>query len=89
MKLKSTLLASILATNLATPAFAGSTSATQSLSQFAVADTQMMFAEDDKPMQLASLSTQEMKQTEGAFWIPFIIGGAVVYHWMTNCSCKP
>lgn len=73
MKLKSTLLASILATNLAMPAFAGSTSATQSLSQFAVADTQMMFAEDDKPMQLASLSTQEMKQTEGAFWIPFII----------------
>ena len=70
MKLKSTLFAGLLAASLAVPAFANDASVVDTpLPQFTAADTQMLFEQDAAPMQLAALSPQEMKETEGAvFW---------------------
>lgn len=70
MKLKSTLFAGVLAASLALPAFAEEAPAWDALPQFTAVDTQMLFEQDAMPMQLAALSPQEMKETEGA-WIPF------------------
>lgn len=41
---------------------------------FAETDMQAMFEGSDKPMQLAALSGQEMKETNGAYW-NYVIGG--------------
>ena len=43
------------------------------LSAFSQDDINSMFEVSGKPMQLAALSTQEMKETEGAF-VPAVIG---------------
>jgi len=48
------------------PAFANEGTVATPLPQFTAADTQMLFEQDAKPMQLAVLSQQEMKETEGA-----------------------
>jgi hypothetical protein len=74
--LKSTLFAGVLAASLAVPAFANEETVTTSLPQFTAADTQMLFEQDAAPMQLAALSPQEMKETEGA-WLNFAVGGAI------------
>ena len=66
MKLKSTLFAGVLAASLSVPAFANEGTVATPLPQFTTADTQMLFEQDAKPMQLAALSQQEMKETEGA-----------------------
>jgi len=66
MKLKSTLFAGVLAASLAVPAFANEGAVAAPLPQFTAADTQMLFEQDARPMQLAALSQQEMKETEGA-----------------------
>ena len=76
MKLKSTLFAGVLAASLAVPAFANDAPVATPLPQFTAADAQMLFEQDAKPMQLAVLSQQEMKETEGA-WLNFAIGGAI------------
>ena len=74
MNLNSTLIAGVLAASLAVPAFANDASVATPLPQFTAADTQMLFEQDAKPMQLAALSQQEMKETEGAFGF----GGAAI-----------
>ena len=66
MKLKSTLFAGVLAASLSVPAFANEGTVATPLPQFTTADAQMLFEQDAKPMQLAALSQQEMKETEGA-----------------------
>ena len=76
MKLKSTLFAGVLAASLSVPAFANEGTVATPLPQFTAADTQMLFEQDAKPMQLAVLSQQEMRETEGA-WVQFGIGGAL------------
>lgn len=76
MKLKSTLFLTVLAASLAAPAFANDASVVTPLPQFTAADTQMLFDQDANPMQLAALSSQEMKETEGAF-LNFAVGGTV------------
>ena len=58
------------------------------LPQFSEADTQTQFEQDVKPMQLATLSHREMKETEGA-WIPFALyyfGRAIAggVSWLTK-----
>lgn len=65
MKLKSTLFTGVLAASLSVPAFANEGTVATPLPQFTAADTQMLFEQDAKPMQLAVLSQQEMKETEG------------------------
>ncbi len=75
MRLKSTLFAAMLAASLTLPAFANDAPAATLLPQFSAADTQMLFEQDAKPMQLAALSQQEMRETEGAFgWAGALIG---------------
>ena len=72
MTLKSTLFAAVLAASLAAPAFANDAPLAAPLPQFTAADTQMLFEQDVKPMQLAALSAKEMKETEGEwFWLYF------------------
>jgi hypothetical protein len=76
MRLKSTLFAAVLTASLVAPAFANDETLTAPLPQFTAADTQMLFEQDAMPMQLAALSSQEMRETEGA-WVQFGIGGAL------------
>ena len=66
MKLKSTLFAGVLVASLAAPAFANDAPLAAPLPQFTAADTQMLFEQDVKPMQLAALSA---KETEGAWLV--------------------
>lgn len=69
-RLKITLLASALALSVAMPAFANEAKPTVApIEQFTAADMQLMFEQDAQPMQLAALSQQEMKETEGAWWV--------------------
>jgi len=84
MKLKSTLFAGVLAASLAVPAFANDTPVATPLPQFTTADTQMLFEQDARPMQLVALSQQEMKETEGA-WFWFYAAAPLMYstaNWM-------
>jgi hypothetical protein len=74
MKLKSTLFAGVLAASLAVPAFANDAPVSTPLPQFTAADTQMLFAQDTMPMQLAVLSQQEMMETEGAVLPLYAVG---------------
>ncbi len=57
---------------------------------FSQADIQGMFEQGSKPMQLAALSPQEMKETEGAWWFiyywgPAILSGSV---WLANSGWR-
>ena len=76
--LKSTLFAGLLVASLAVPAFANDAPVAAPLPQFTAADTQMLFEQDAMPMQLAALSQQEMKETEGAviWFAPIAWAGA-------------
>ena len=76
MKLKSTVIAGMLAASMAAPAFANETVAAP-LPQLTMQDAQTLFEQDANPMQLAALSSQEMKETEGAFIWNGVIGGAI------------
>ena len=64
MKLKSTVIAGMLAASIAAPAFANE-AVTAPLPQLTMQDAQALFEQDAKPMQLVALSSQEMKETEG------------------------
>lgn len=73
-------MALVLATvgMVSTQAYAGesavkTTPLSPQLSAFSQDDINSMFEVSGKPMQLAALSTQEMKETEGAF-VPAVIG---------------
>jgi len=76
-KLKHTALALAMAGLLSAQANATQLENLQTLpvAAFSQTDINAMFEQTDKPMQLAALSRQEMKETEGA-WFQFAIGGA-------------
>ena len=48
----------------------------QPMSAFSETDINAMFEQTGKPMQLAALSGQEMKETEGA-WVQYAVGGVL------------
>ena len=75
---KTTLLAGVLSINMAAPVFANQAPITEPIQQFTAADTQSLFEQDAKPMQLAALSQPEMKETEGAaiWFAPIAWAGA-------------
>ncbi|MBG7621157.1 hypothetical protein I5R65_16965 [Herbaspirillum sp. AP02] len=75
MKLVSTIMISILAVSMTAPVYAKEIALEQS-PQFTITDAEALFENDARSMQLAALSQQEMKETEGA-WVNFAIGGAV------------
>lgn len=75
MKLKLTLMVIALSASFAAPAFAGE-EPIAALPHFTAADTQLMFEENAMPMQLAALTPQEMKETEGAHPIIGVVNGA-------------
>lgn len=77
--LKTTMLASSLALTAATPVIANESAPTASLvtpGQFTATEMQSLFEQDAKPMQLATLSQTEMKETEGAF-VNFAVGAGI------------
>ena len=80
MKLKSTLFAGVLVASLAAPAFANDAPLVEPLPQFSAAETQMLLEQEAMPMQLATLSQQEMKDTEGAWWPVYMGGSFVLYN---------
>lgn len=74
---KTTLLAGVLSINMAAPVFANQAPITEQIQPFTAADTQSLFEQDAKPMQLAALSQTEMKETEGAV-APIVVYGLMV-----------
>lgn len=44
--------------------------------QFSSAEAQQLFEQDAQPLQVATLSNVEMKETQGA-WVQFAVGGAL------------
>ena len=88
--LKTTLLVSALSLGGVAPTFANE-SQTAVLPQFSPTDVKLVFETDAKPMELAALSQQEMKETEGAWWPIVYYGGAMflanaprIYQYGTN-----
>ena len=74
--MKLNLFAGVLAASLAVPALANEGALDASVPEFTAADTQQLFEQDARPMQLAALSAQEMKETEGA-WVNYAFGAAM------------
>ncbi|WP_050010701.1 MULTISPECIES: hypothetical protein [Herbaspirillum] len=75
MKLKQIIIVGALSVSLAPPVYAKEI-ASEPLPQFTMTDAEALFENDTKSMQLAALSPQEMKETEGA-WVNFAVGGAI------------
>lgn len=62
--------------------------AAQPIAAFSQTDIDAMFEQAGQPMQLAALSQQEMRETEGVvWWMPILggIGGGATY-WYNNPS---
>ena len=88
MSLKHTVVALAAAGLLSAQAHAGEMQVkaaiqpAQTVAAFTNADLQALFEASDKPMQLAALSQQEMRETEGAWWFTPVIawtaGGAAL-----------
>jgi len=82
MQLKHTVVALAAAGLLSVQAHAGEMQVeaaiqpAQTVAAFTDADLQALFEASDKPMQLAALSQQEMRETEGAL-LPFLIGAGI------------
>ena len=74
--MKLNLFAGVLAASLAVPALANEDVVVASVPEFTAADTQQLFEQDARPMQLAALSADEMRETEGAF-APWVAGGLI------------
>jgi len=76
--LKITVLAGVLGAVVGMPVFADESPVmTKSIQPLSETDVSLIFEADAEPMQLAALSPQEMKETEGA-WIPVwagVVGG--------------
>jgi len=85
MQLKHTVIALAAAGMLSTQAYASEAQAPQPaapVAAFTDADLNALFDHADKPMQLAALSGQEMRETEGALLpLLFIAGGAALSAW--------
>lgn len=77
MKLQYSLFAGVLTSFLALPAFANDASVA-TIPQLSTHDTQILFEQDAMPMELVALTSQEMKETEGAviWFAPVAWGGA-------------
>jgi len=96
MQLKHTVLALAAAGLLSTQAHASemqveaATQPAQTVAAFTDADLQALFEASDQPMQLAALSPQEMRETEGAYWLNvaggFVGGLAGAYSYMTSAA---
>ncbi len=86
-KLKQTGIALIVAGLLSANAWASEAAVepvtAQPVAAFTDADLNALFEQEaDKPMQLAALSGQEMRETEGAIvWKPYLIGAGVRGAW--------
>lgn len=76
MKSQWSLFAGVITASLAMPALANDAPVTVQLPQFNSQDAQILFEQDAMPMELAALTSHEMKETEGA-WVQFAIGGAI------------
>lgn len=80
MQLKHAILALAAAGMLSGQAYAAEAQvegiATQPVAAFAETDLQALFEQDAAPMQLAALSEQEMKETEGAL-APWVARAAI------------
>ncbi|UIN20279.1 hypothetical protein [Herbaspirillum frisingense] len=75
MKLKAPIVVGILTASMTVQIHAKEIETTAP-PQFTISDAQKLFENDAQPMQLAVLSQQEMKETEGA-WLNFVAGGAM------------
>ena len=64
IKLKSTVVAALLTASMEVPAFANE-AVVAPPPKFTAHDAQALFEQDAKPMQLAAMSQQEMRETEG------------------------
>jgi hypothetical protein len=86
MQLKHAVVALAAAGVLSTQAYASEAQAeavlqpAQPVAAFTEADIQALFEDTGKPMQLAALSAQEMRETEGAL-APWAVGGLVGGAW--------
>ncbi len=85
-RLITTVLAGVLGAVMAVPAFANESPViTTPMEPFSEADISLIFEADAEPMQLATLSPQEMKETEGAvIWNGIIGGGAGLGTYLYN-----
>ncbi len=83
-RLKTTVVAGLLGVAMAMPVFANENPVmTIPMQPFSEADAGLIFETDATPMQLAALSQQEMKETEGAVWwfapvAAWTVGGGIV-----------
>jgi len=84
MKLKQTGIALVAAGMLSANVYANEATIEQISAQpqaaFTETDLSALFEQDAKPMQLAALSGQEMKETEGTL-APWVVGGLVGGAW--------
>jgi hypothetical protein len=82
MQLKHAVLALAVAGMISGQAYAAEAQveaiAAQPVAAFAETDLQALFEQDAKPMQLAALSEQEMKETEGALGPMGAVGGGLI-----------
>lgn len=76
-KLKSGVLVSILTIGIMTTAMANQNTAVP-VQPFTDTDIQLIFKQDNQPMELAALSPKEMRETEGAVGPWGALGGAAV-----------
>jgi hypothetical protein len=96
MQLKHTFVALAAAGLLSTQAYAGEAQIeaaippAQPAAAFTEIDMQALFGQDAEPMQLAALSPQEMRETEGAWWLnaagAFVGGFSGAYGFMTEAA---
>jgi len=68
MKLKQKLVAAIVAAMATTSVVANPVATLPTVGAFSKSDMASLFDQDAQPLQLAALSGQEMKETEGAWW---------------------
>lgn len=73
-KLNKSLMATLLVGSVLTPVFAEQKQATETLA-FEAVDYEALFESESKAVEVAALSTEEMKETEGSFlWFLPVIG---------------
>jgi hypothetical protein len=78
MKMKSAIMFVVLASGLTASVFATESVVPTSLNHASQSDVLSLFEADSRPLQLAVLSPQEMKETEGAFGPWGAVGGGII-----------
>jgi hypothetical protein len=97
MQLKHTVLALAVAGMISGQAYAAEAQVeavgARPVADFSQTDLQALFEQDAKPMQLAALSEQEMKETEGAWLLnaagAFVGGFSGAYGYLTSVAYNP